>query len=854
MNIPSDFHWKIYLQLNKDLNQKADKKEVIRHYLEHGIKEGRKYKKQPSSQEWDNYLDLYQLQKEEEEEEDKKNNQLPTNTNTTTHTHTNNELIKKYTLDISTKPVDTYEAFLSEDVLVTKNMRNSNDALFLAYTIDEGILETLTDFIFVIDFHNGGGGTTFFLNCIVSKYKKCQTFVIARNFEGLLHLNVNEEYNIDKKYDLPQSLAFLDKYAHKISKIFVNHTLFHPEEFIQKLFTLNRQVIGITHDYYTICTIPQPLACNITATTRTQFLKYDYLLTQHPVNIENYNLNHKYSFNVIDLPDYHKKDTCISFARQPHTTLAILGNIIDLKGMEFLKKIIHYFKNSSVKIIVIGYIVLENFRDFYPYTSIAEFNEILAEHKPNAILELTIWPETYSYTLSMAMITDLPIFYLKKSFRSVVIQRLQSYPKAYGFSNLFELKELVQVKKQDYLYTIQNVMYYNTKWNDVFMRKTHRYFYNEPSTTHFKYNVQPYFIYFPQFHSIPENNLFFYENFNDMKNLVAFNNHATVPLEAPLLSYLGLKDAKDYNLLNTNIVKKQAELVHQYGFKGFAVYYYWFTTNNISNQHMIMENVVDQFFKDTVQTSVFFIWANENWTNNLAFGINSAYKIENEYNEASFRKNAIQLIPYFKHANYLKIKNKPVFFIYHNYLLTDEQVDLFYHVLKEECIRYGFSGLHLVLNSFCEKNAKYPNFYVNFNYKKYESRFYDEDAKQIKLNYKEYMDNEYHTPKEGIKTIALDFDNRPRLFQPNRLENSTMCVNNTEINKVCFIKKMLHTYKKDDEPWENLDSDTDEYYEPTLQDILLINSFNEWGEKMTFEPSDKYGYYNLNLLYDTLKK
>lgn len=841
MNIPSDFHWKIYLQLNKDLNQKADKKEVIRHYLEYGIKEGRIYKKE-GSQEWDKYMNLYQLQHGEEEWElEQKPKPEPKPEPEPEPEHSPME-----------KSPDTYEAFLSRDVLVTKNMRNSNDALFLAHTIDEGILDTLDDFIFVIDFHNGGGGTTVFLNYIVSKYKTCQTFVIARNFDEMLHLNINEEYRIDKKYDLPQSLTFLEKYVHKMSKIFVNHIWFHHDDFIQKVFTLKRQVIGITHDYYAICTIPQPLACNIVTTARKSFLNYDYLITQHPVNIENYNLNHTYSFKIIDLPDYHKKDTCV-YITKSHITLAILGNIIDLKGLEFLKKIIQYFKHSSVKIIVIGYIVLDNFRDFYPYTSIEEFNAIISEQKPNALLELSIWPETYSYTLSLGMITDLPILYLKKNFRSVVVERLQSYPKAYGFTNMYELRELVQSKKQDYLYTIEPVLYYNTRWNDIFMRKTHCYEEELLSTTNpFKYNVQPYFIYFPQFHRIPENNVFFYDNFNDMKNLIRFNKNHAVPLEIPLLSYLGLKDAKDYNLLNTDIVKKQVELVHHYGFKGFAIYYYWFTTNTISNQHMIMENVVDQFFKDAIHTSVFFIWANENWTNNLAFGINSEYKIENEYNEESFRKNAIQLIPYFKHANYLKIKNKPVFFIYHNYLFTDKQVDLFYRILKEECMHYGFNGLHLVLNSFCERNTKYPNFYVNFNYKKYESRFYDEGAKQIKLNYKEYMDNDYHMA-EGIKTIALDFDNRPRLCHPNRLENSTICVNNTELHKICFMKKMLTTYsrtaKKD--KWD-LD-DTNDFYEPTLQDILLVNSFNEWGEKMTFEPSDKYGYYHLNLLYDILK-
>jgi hypothetical protein len=37
-----------------------------------------------------------------------------------------------------------------------------------------------------------------------------------------------------------------------------------------------------------------------------------------------------------------------------------------------------------------------------------------------------------------------------------------------------------------------------------------------------------------------------------------------------------------------------------------------------------------------------------------------------------------------------------------------------------------------------------------------------------------------------------------------------------------------------------------------LSKLLLVNSFNEWGENMAFEPSDKYYYYYLNLLFDCL--
>ena len=57
--------------------------------------------------------------------------------------------------------------------------------------------------------------------------------------------------------------------------------------------------------------------------------------------------------------------------------------------------------------------------------------------------------------------------------------------------------------------------------------------------------------------------------------------------------------------------------------------------------------------------------------------------------------------------------------------------------------------------------------------------------------------------------------------------------------KTVFTKKILNLYKDN-----NSDAEID--------NILLVNALNEWGEKMYFEPSDKYGYYNINLLYNLL--
>jgi hypothetical protein len=172
--------------------------------------------------------------------------------------------------------------------------------------------------------------------------------------------------------------------------------------------------------------------------------------------------------------------------------------------------------------------------------------------------------------------------------------------------------------------------------------------------------------------------------------------------------------------------------------------------------------------------------------------------------------------------------------------MTDDELNTFFKILNKVCIKNGFNGVHFVVNAFVGKNPNYKNFYINFNYKKYNARFNDpKDNNQIKIDYTDYINTNKHIKSKTIQTIVYDFNNRPRLFLPNRLESSTVCVNNTEINKILFTDKLINTYdyEKDD----------------GLDNILLVNSFNEWGEKMAFEPSNKYGYYNLNTLIDRLQ-
>ena len=158
-------------------------------------------------------------------------------------------------------------------------------------------------------------------------------------------------------------------------------------------------------------------------------------------------------------------------------------------------------------------------------------------------------------------------------------------------------------------------------------------------------------------------------------------------------------------------------------------------------------------------------------------------------------------------------------------------------ILKQICINVGFDGVHIVINSFYQtEQTGYKEFYINFNYKKEDSRYWDSKKDQIYLDYKKYIHNDYHD-KDVIQTIVYDFNNKPRLFKPNHLKSSTVCLNNTEFHKILFTEKIIKKYENKKEG---------------IDKILLINALNEWGENMSFEPSNKYGFYNINLLTDKL--
>ena len=122
-----------------------------------------------------------------------------------------------------------------------------------------------------------------------------------------------------------------------------------------------------------------------------------------------------------------------------------------------------------------------------------------------------------------------------------------------------------------------------------------------------------------------------------------------------------------------------------------------FLQTHITNKKRIMYDIHKKFLDmDMRGKKVFFIWANEDWSDNAAFGKNN-HKIINDYSD--IEEHCKELIPIFKNNNYLKNDNKPVFYIHHPWFMSTEQIKKFRNYMYKLCIENGFSGFDLKINA-----------------------------------------------------------------------------------------------------------------------------------------------------------
>lgn len=359
-------------------------------------------------------------------------------------------------------------------------------------------------------------------------------------------------------------------------------------------------------------------------------------------------------------------------------------------------------------------------------------------------------------------------------------------------------------------------------------------------------------LYLPQYHPIPENDKWWGKGFTEWTNVAntkpLFRGHyqPKVPTE------LGF-----YDLRMPEVRENQARLAQEAGIEGFCYWHYWFGAR---------QQLLEKPFKEVLESGSpnfpFCLgWANHTWTsktwNKVKKNNTSEILMEQQYlGIQDYTEHFYSVLPAFKDNRYITVDGKPFFLIYDPFSFKD--VSTFIRLWQKLAKENGLEGIH----------------FVGFTSAKFR------DLKNGKLRKTLIPDNEVneYVLNMGFDAVCLNGMTRANVcnqgmfmsyvkgFLKNKLGFKLVDkVKQKDLNRFLFSSEdkkenvypmILPNY--DRTPRTNLDivyyDSTPEVFEDSINDclsyvigkqdehkIILLKSWNEWGEGNYVEPDIMYG-------------
>lgn len=205
-------------------------------------------------------------------------------------------------------------------------------------------------------------------------------------------------------------------------------------------------------------------------------------------------------------------------------------------------------------------------------------------------------------------------------------------------------------------------------------------------------------LYLPQFHPIPENDKWWGPGFTEWTNVAKarplFKGHVQPKLPADLGFY-------DLRLPETR--EAQARLARKAGIEGFCYYHYWF------GGKQLLERPFNEVVASGKPDFPFCLcWANHSWSNKT-WNRKSNLQANSMLMEQTYpgieddTAHFMSLLHAFKDPRYIRVDGKPVFFLYNPWEHTrvKEWIQTWRNLAQE----HGLKGLYLV--SMCDSTLTF---------------------------------------------------------------------------------------------------------------------------------------------------
>lgn len=356
--------------------------------------------------------------------------------------------------------------------------------------------------------------------------------------------------------------------------------------------------------------------------------------------------------------------------------------------------------------------------------------------------------------------------------------------------------------------------------------------------------------YLPQFHPIKENDEWWGKGFTEWTNVgkakPLFKGHdqPRVPTE---LGY--------YDLRMPEVREQQAQLAREAGIEGFMYWHYWF-----GNGKTLMSEIINEVIATGKPDFPFCLgWANHPWyakrwnhDDNRKHFLLQSQEYPGEQDAIEYFKS---LLPAFKDNRYIKVDDKPIFYVFDPKSLPELYIDLF----KEMAIKSGLKGIYIVANivdttdksiylkkgydavTYQRLSGEPYRFQKNIAYHRLYKLWRLVKGKLIHrppnlLNYKEVIPSllsNIDSDEDVIPTIIPQWDHSPRSgWYGTIYEKST-----PELFKIYATKAFnLVKHKKAD------------------HQLIFLKSWNEWGEGNYMEPDLTHGRGYIDALSKTVQE
>lgn len=336
--------------------------------------------------------------------------------------------------------------------------------------------------------------------------------------------------------------------------------------------------------------------------------------------------------------------------------------------------------------------------------------------------------------------------------------------------------------------------------------------------------------YLPQFHPIPENDLWHGKGFTEWTKVRAAN-----PLfEGHYQQHIPHSDIGYYLLDSSDVLRKQAALMHKSGVHGQVFYHYWFGGKLILEEpSRLLLNTPD------IHMPFCFCWANENWTRRWDGNENEILLGQN-YSGEDAQDFIEYLIPFFKDPRYIKVDGRPMLYIYRPASIPNVQEYL--DTWEKLCVDAGIPGPYVV--AVLTRGAIDPNdFGMDAAVERVLHDWTAGGVVEIKSSLNAYW------PINGSVLSYGDVAD----FYVNQTDTKSFTYFRSTVpmwdNTARYGSDAMMLHGSTPKRFQDWIESTIAYTQanlPSDRRFVLVNAWNEWAEGAHLEPDTRYGYSYLN--------